>query len=240
MKIQTLSEDELEIKSSGVASLVIGIVMVPAGIAIGATPLFTTAEWWVSLIGLAVAGIGALIAFSASSTRNVLRRSGASTITEKRLIGGKTKEASFDASQIVQVRLETHSEYTADTSSESGSRSSQGRRQRVSSLLVVLKDATEITIASERESGGVSMNGISLNSVSSAPLSKEAQQVADFLGVPLVTGLQDVSLQNIVGAVQGAFKQSTQTVETQSSQEQPAAPAEDPQQSPVVPGVPRQ
>lgn len=224
MKITQTNDTELTILNSGTAGLIGGGTLLLIGIGIGVYPLIGTAEWWVSLIGAAVAGFGGLLIFTAATVTTTLRRGGTSTISERRLVGGRLKEASFESSQVDHIKLESHTEYS---SSSSSNRSGQQNRRRVSEVFAELKDGTEISLATQsaNANGGVSLNGISVGAVMKAPLSKEAKQIADFLGVPLKTGLQDASLQDVVGVVQTAFGHSTSPATTS----RPAASAETPE-----------
>ncbi|MES2876756.1 MAG: hypothetical protein V4678_04795 [Patescibacteria group bacterium] len=228
MKITQTNESELVVQTSGISGLIAGVVFALVGVGVALYPSFASVEWWVSAIGLVVAGIGGALIFTASSTRTALRRPGTSSIVEKRLVGGATKEATFESSQIAQIRLESHTEYDTSSSSESNNRSGQQQRQRVSNLYVVLHDGTEITVGSKRVNGngGFAINGIGLSSVSKAPLSAEAKQIADFFGVPLKTGIQDANLQDVVGAVQTAFtKPATPVVIPATAQTEIISPA---------------
>lgn len=246
MKILRPNDSELEIRTSGVSTLIFGGIFVLAGIGGAAAPLFTTAEWWVSLIGAAIIALGVLMILTATSIRTLLRKEGASEITEKRLIGGKTKQSTFESSQVNHVKLESHTE-TRRTTSSASDRSGQQERQRVSTIYLLLNDGTEVTVGTERKNsnGGFALNGISLASISKAPLAAEAQQIADFFGVPLKTGIQDANLQDVIGAVQTAMKQPNGIVAPTAAptpqvmtQPNPSTPPATPQSTPAQPLAP--
>ena len=207
MRLIHTNNDQLEIFDSGKTALIVGGLFAAAGIGLAIWTLLHLASmaWWVSLIGVGVAVIGALALYSASSHRVILRRSGLSEITDQKLITKKITTQQFDASQIVAVQLNTSIETTV-TKSETGSTT---KRERLSILCLALNDGAEVIIGQARSgTSGFSVGGINTASFGAAPLSKEAKQIADFYGVQLQVrdDGQMGGLESIVGAV-GAVRQ---------------------------------
>jgi hypothetical protein len=131
-----------------------------------------------------------LVAVSAKNKRFLLNRVGTSTVTESKVLGGATKAIRFEPNQIASVLFETHTQYSHDSSSSTGINSGS-RRERVSTLAIVLKDTSEILLASANSGqSGVSIGGVNLSSFGKAPLADEATQVATFFNVPLLTSRQ--------------------------------------------------
>lgn len=183
MKITTTNNGELEIKESGVSSVIIGIILSLAGIGLAILPLFRDVEVWLSLIGLALVGMGAFFAYSARSKNIVLRNNGVSEVLETRLFTKKTSSQSFSHEQIAGVGLDSSSHLETERTGDN----LRSRRVRESTLYISLTDGNQIVLGQDRRSGsgGLSMNGISLGSFGKPPLTSEAEQIAGFFGVAL-------------------------------------------------------
>lgn len=236
MKIIQINDNQLETNEGGTTTLIVGILFFLAGICVAVSPLFLKdAAWWMSLIGVGIILISAFVIFSAKSRHIVFSRTGASTVTETKIIGGKTQTVSFDASQIASVGLETRTQYRQNTSTTSNSTTPQ--RERISTLFVTLRDNSEILIATSKSGvNGVSVSGVSLSSFGAAPLSKEANQLSQFFGVPLssndqgAVGLEDIG--RVIGEIKNGFESSPQqpTVNLTQPAVFQSAPATEPSQ----------
>jgi hypothetical protein len=200
MKLIPISNDQLEIKESGVGSIIFGTAFAVIGMGVGILPFVSKSiEWWTFLVGLVFLGFGIFFALNATNRHIVLRRGGLSEITEKKIIGGKGATGSFPADQIISVRLDTNTQYDRGADGRS-------QRRRVSTLYVHLKDNSEVALAADSSgTGGLSVNGINLSSFGKAPLMNEAQQIADFFNVPLNTESRGaMNLQDVPGVINSA------------------------------------
>jgi len=239
MKIIQINDNQLEVNESGISALIIGILFVLVGIYTALSPLLLKgAAWWMSLIGVGIIVISVLVVFSAKSRHIVFLKTGTSTVTETKVIGGKSQTVSFDASQIVSVGLETRTQYRQNTSSSSNNTTPQ--RERISTLFLTLSDNSEILLAtSQNGMSGVSVAGVSLSSFGAAPLSKEANQISQFFGVPLsssnqgTVGLEDIG--RVISGVTNGFESSPRQPIVNLTQPpvapqpvQPVAPAQQP------------
>lgn len=175
-----LSNDEMDIRTSATTSLVVGVIFMVIGIVV-AFMLYASGLTVAVLVGLALIAIGALMVFLASSEHVVLRRGGTSLVEKKRLLGGKTKSQSFETRSVTAVRLITG--MSRAQGGEAMNSSSSNSRQSVLSLL--LSDNSLVQVA-HKSGSGFSVNGLNVGAlIQKAPLSAEASQVAQFLGVPL-------------------------------------------------------
>lgn len=146
---------------------------------------------WASFIAF-----GVYAGWSAKSTTVILRKTGPSSVTSKRLVGGATGSHDFNTAQVVRVEL-----ITAALDSTPQQEQTPSRR---SVLKLILNDNSEVVLGEKTRSSGVSVNGVGISNFLEAPLHKEAQTVADFLGVPL--GAADMS--NPITALQSAIHPS--------------------------------
>jgi uncharacterized membrane protein len=221
MKLTQIN-NQLEIKTSSVGVAVTGIVFIIVGILLAIFILNGFAKKengepespWVSLFGLVFVVIGYLLAWFAKNKKTVLQQGANTIVSVRRVLGGKTDEQSFPTANITAVQLYTYMDNTINSSS------SPSRRSTLS-LLLNNNDIVELGSAGKN---GFTFNGMNMgNLIRKAPLSKEANQVATFLGVPL----QSSDVSSIPGAVQSikqAFqgRQSRQTPPT-VSQSPPAS-----------------
>ena len=235
MKIIKTNSEQLEIKESGVISVVAGIILVTAGLAFSVWVMVgkTQMPSWAIAIGLGGVVIGGLILYSAANRHVILRRTGESEVLVSKIVTKKQSRTTFQHDQIVSVNLETHTSYTqSDTD-----RTSQPRRERVSTLYMLLKDNSEIVLATARSGvNSTSISGVNLGSFGKAPLSGEATQIAAFYNVPFNAQSRGASgLQGIADVIENV-KQST-SVSTPFVQPQSAPPAPVVQPSVVEPRV---
>ncbi len=210
MKI-TQTDTQLEIKSNGVGQMIIGLIMVIGGIA---TAIFLPGATddrgqqmpgWIALIGAAVAVAGIAFIFFAKTRKVTIQRSGNTTITAKRVIGGGSQAQTIPTATIVAVRLSTYIESTSDPDGGiSGGNPTSSRR---SLLSLVLNNNDLVELGNSGGNGSFSINGLNVSGlISKAPLSKEANQIATFLGVPLQAD-DTSSIAGAVRSVKAAFSQ---------------------------------
>lgn len=243
------SGDQLELRSSGIGQLLIGIIFTVIGI--GLTILLLTtpsdngkkAPLWSVLIGLVFIIAGILAAIFAKNRSVVMRKGGDTTVTAKRLFGGAPQQQSVPTASIVAVRLSTYIDNTGNTSSNGSMGNPQNSRRSVLSL--VLNNNDIIEAGSSGGKGGFSINGLNVSSlIMKAPLSKEANETANFLGVPLQAD-DTSSIAGAVRSVKAAFENGqpaqppAQTTSFNPNPAAPAAPVPTPQ-APVPPPQPAQ
>ena len=237
MKIQQPTPDTLITKSGAGAGLFIGLLFMAIGIG---GVVFALSGAAASKSILLAAGaiffvIGALVFFTASSETVVLRKSGQSSVENKRAIGGSKTSQTFDTATIRSVRLVTTMLPTNTGGGLNSSRASNGRQSQLS---LELNDNSQIVLGTASGGGGLSVNGIGVTDlIQKAPLSKEAHQISEFLGVPLDAG--DFSnpiatIRSVKDAVMGRNEQPTATPPTVPGAAQSAAP-EAPMQPPQFP-----
>lgn len=245
MKILTPDQNTIQIRNSGVGSIMGGGVLAVAGIVAGIIFLQSM------LIGAAIAGIfaiiGIVIVFTAKSTVTTLLRQGTSTVEAKRLIGGKTTSSSFDSSRVTAVRLQ--SEYHRNnptgpnraapgTITIGGNNTGNNQGTTITSRLVILlNDGIEVLVASASKSAnsGLSIGGANLSSIYPAKLKKLADQVAAFYGLPLATDTP-LGAGGITEAIHEVSQAIHQPQPLQPTPQQPSIPPSAPQ--PVQPAVP--
>ncbi|HEX5797726.1 MAG TPA: hypothetical protein VFX79_00065 [Candidatus Saccharimonadales bacterium] len=235
MKIQT-SGEQMQIKTGGITQLVMGIIFSLVGIFIVVLPFLGAEDsngnkmpMWLGLVGLVFFAIGVFLFLSAKSKMIKLVKNGQSNITTKKLLGGGTHTQDFQTSAIVAVNLSTRNEYVNTGTSTNNSRSTMQRR---SDLHLILNDNSTIEITSSSGQSGFSLNGINMTSlVRKAPLSKEAEQIAGFLGVP-VKYEDSSSLQGLKDMIMG--KDASQPAAT-TPPLNPNVPTQTPQDAETVP-----
>jgi hypothetical protein len=248
--IQT--DNQIELKSSGISQLIVGVILILAGVAMAIfLPGSTDSNGnkmpvWIALIGIALA-IGGLAAVIFAKNRYInIQRGGNTIIQAKRMIGGSTQTQTIPTSNIVAVRLSTYLErnnQAGDPNFNNGNRSMSRR-----SVLALVLNNNDLVQVSQSSSGGLSFNGLSLTGlITKAPLSKEANQVASFLGVPLQAD-DTSSIAGAVNSIKATFGQnepqqptgfagSTQ-IDTQPSGppvSPPTPPSQPPEPTPPVP-----
>jgi hypothetical protein len=249
MKI-TQTDNQMEIKTSGLLTLAMGIILIVFGAVVLITVL--TGIWKVqgngqstSLIGpiagalLAVGGI--VTALLAKNQDTVLQKGGTSTVSQKRVLFGGPKAVSFDTSRIRAVCLFTEYHVTNDMNSGSGMNHSSSV-QRSSQLSLMLDDNSLVQIASKSGGGGSSINGINITRlVSKAPLSDKGNQIAQFLGVPLKSSGDVPSPALAISTIVDAVHENTEQKQVMSEQpptaNQPPVPTSQPN-TPVEPTQP--
>lgn len=203
------TNNQLEIKQSGMMQVIIGFVVIVVGVGLLIFSItsgkpgqpFPIAPL---AIGAVAVIIGGLIVGFAKNRHFILRLGGDTTVESKRIIGGSQTAQSFPTTTIVGVRLYTTASQTTDSTFNNSSNtplSVSNNRKSVLSLLLSNNDVVEIGSASGT-SGGIGAV------ISHAPLSKEANEIANFLGLPL--DAQDSS--SLIGAV-NTIKDTVQAIQ---------------------------
>lgn len=233
MKITETNSDELQINSNGIGTLIGGILFAVVGVGLaswGYISQVSTNQWISVGIGAAFT-IGGVVAFlSAASRRVVLRRVGVSEVTTTKLVTKKTTSIAFTTEQIASINFETHTEYDRTTDSDGDTHETQ---QRVSSIRLLLKDTTEIVLATSRGGNRLSINGMNLDGLGRAPLYDEAARIAGFYNIPLQTNMRNLDPVAGLAQVIATVKQGMSTAPTQ-----PSAVIE-PSQSPTLAAAPQ-
>lgn len=225
----------LQIRTNGIGQIITGGFTTILGIGIIIASLLHIANipTLVSLIGVVFVLISFFVIKSAQNRTVTIESGGATTINAKRLIGGKVEQQSFPTADIAAVRLDTGTDTTTSTDN------SQGTDNRQSTLSLMLKNNDIVQLGTARSnSGGLSVNGMNLgNMILKAPLSKEAEQISQFLNVPL----QAVDVSSVAGAldaVTNMMKSGNQPAEAPPpTVSQPTSPSTPPTQAP--PSVPQ-
>lgn len=223
-------------------------------IGIGLTAAFLGAEQkWPALFGLVFVASGFFLLASASKRTIVFQKDGNTTVTDKRILFGAPKIQTFPTSSISRVSLESHTEYQNRSVNDTAGNFNRTVAEPVlvGTLSIVLNDGSSIAIdtASRNQSmggGGFTFNGIPIGGIISTiksftgkpPLTKEAEKLAGFLGVPFNS---EGSTGNIIGDIQQAFSgQSTapQTFTGSTSQAQTPTSTISPSPTPAQPAPP--
>jgi hypothetical protein len=222
--IQT--DNQIELKSSGLGQALFGAILLVVGIVMAVALHGSTGDGgkptpiWVTLMGVAFAIIGILVAVFAKNRSVLIQKGANTTVTAKRLLGGSPQQQSVPTANIVAVRLSTYIDNAGNTGSMNragGISSGDPNNSRRSVLSLILNNNDIIEAGSSGSNSGFSVNGLNISSlIMKAPLSKEANQVASFLGVPL----QADDTSSIAGAVQ--------SVKTTFQHDSPAMPTATP------------
>lgn len=234
MKI-TQTDTQIALKTSGIGQLLFGLILIIGGIALAVFLPGSTddagkkAPAWTIIIGIAMV-LGGIAAVLFSKNRSVtIVKGGDTTIASKKILGGGPQAQTVPTASIVAVRLSTYIEHTTSTDDNGGNPNNSRR----STLYLVLNNNDLVEAGNSSKGLGFSLNGINVGSLMrKAPLSKEADQLAAFLGVPL----QADDTSSIAGAVK-----ALQTVIGQGQEQPPApqAPAPPPTASPQPPATPQ-
>jgi hypothetical protein len=248
MKI-TQTDTQIELRSSGLGQLVIGIVTILVGIGVIIVLLGSSSDngkkapAWSVLIGIFFIIFGVLMALFAKNRTVTVRKGGDTSVSAKRVLGSNPQQQTVPTANIVAVRLSTYMENNNGSNGGSGGISGGDSSSRRSVLSLVLNNNDLIEVGgSGGGMGGFNINGINVSSlITKAPLSKEANQVATFLGVPL----QADDTSSIAGAIKSigtAFHQeSSQPAQSTpfNSDAQPQTPAATPITPPAAPAPPQ-
>lgn len=178
MKIRQTAE-QLVIDNSLAMPVATGCILALGGIAIAALGLLNHL-WWLPLLGLALLAIGALAALFAKSTHVVLSKSGDSSIAAKSLLGS-TQSHTFALADVTAVQLQSSQSQHRSTDADG----SQRYDTQVKSVIYLkTRDARSMQIGSKTRT--LNLGGMLGALVQSAPLRREAEQIAGFVGVQLL------------------------------------------------------
>lgn len=238
MKISQ-TDNQLIATQGGKSSVVMGIFFALIGIAfiIGLTVLSSNPHLTTtgnSAFGYIFGGVfvlvGVLMAIFASNRIVTLNKGGTSTVVSRRIIGSKEADQSFSTADVVGISLTT-----GPGSNGSMMMGTNTSNRRLSTLTLLLKNNSVIQVGASNGGAGITINGISTNLIQKAPLSKEANTIASFLGVPL----QEANLTNPIAAVEsmigGLRSPASQPIESVTTTVPSTTPAVTP--APMVPQV---
>lgn len=242
MKI-TQTDSQIQLKSSGIGQLLTGLFMVIVGIGLTIVLLASPgdngkkAPAWTIVLGIAFVIFGVLMAVFSKNRTVTVQKGGDTTVNAKRMLGGSPQQQSVPTANIVAVRLSTYMQNTSNTDGSGGfSNSGSSSRRSILSLVLNNNDLIEVG-GSGGGTGGFSVNGINVSSlITKAPLSKEANQVATFLGVPLQAD-DTSSIASTIKSIGTAFHQES-SQPTQSTPFNPDAQPQVPATPPIPPAVP--
>ncbi len=174
-----------------------------------------------------------------TGSRNVtITKGGDVSVSGTGFFGKQLEPVTFPAASIVSVRLDTYQNGSYGNSVSNNSsftvHNSGQNSSRASRLYLVLNNNDMVEIASKQNMGGLKINGMDIGSlIQKAPLSKEASQVADFLGVPL-NAEDNSSLAGVVRSIGDTLRQGLEGQAPSPTQTAAPAQATAPAQS-VVP-----
>lgn len=177
MKITKISSDELELQEGRAQGMVIGIVLVIAGVVAGIylhNPPFAI---WVAA-GVAVIGV-AVILLSSSITVSASKTSGLIRFQKKRLIGAR--DSTFAISDV--FRIETRKEWQTNNAPTGDQNQGVQQPVLVAQSVIVFKDGRELALDHQKTSSTTSVGSAVLMSGQGAETAMAAQ-VAKFLQVP--------------------------------------------------------
>lgn len=178
MKI-TQNNDRLTIISSGLKTVLFGLVFTIVGVELTVSFL-QDAKSYVPIFFSAVFGLVGVMLISFSKKRTIIIEQEQTCLIDKYVIGGKPNQQTISTADIIAVNLDVNTNVDRDSDGTTS-------KTRTGSLALVLKNNDLIKI--ESSSGGfdaLTINGLNLGSlISKAPLSKEAEQIAAFLQVPM-------------------------------------------------------
>jgi len=180
MKIITTS-NQMQIRTNGLKTVFAGIVFTIFGLDLVYSMLGQDNSFYPIVFGSLFAIIGIALLFFSKTTTIVLEKEGTTSITSKYTIGmSQAKRETIPTIDIAAVMLST--KFQQNRNSDGSTTPSTS-----SSLSLLLKNNDVIKI--EESSGGMSISGFNISNILSAigkaPLSKEAKQIAEFLGVPV-------------------------------------------------------
>ncbi len=180
----------MKITNNGVPSAILGVLFAIGGIVLLIALLFINTShgmpvWLVLLIAGITTLLGSAVAFTAKNTRILIVKDGESIAESKKVLGGTLQRQTFMSQNVAAVQLETVNEYDS-TADSSGHRGTNTKRR--SNLFLILKDNSRIPLGSKSKNSNFTVGGFDVGSmIQKAPLSKEANMIAEFLGVPVQT-----------------------------------------------------
>jgi hypothetical protein len=179
MKIISQSADELVLKEGSASGIIVGIVLVIAGLLVEvfirpSNPIF----FWV---GLAIVAAGvAIIFYSSSITVTANKTSGQVLYEKKRLAGGKS--TTYAIADI--FRIETRKQWRVQNSPPANNQSASApQTELVAQSVIVFKNGNELALDHQKTSSSMSVGGAVIMGGQGAETAIAAQ-VANFLNVP--------------------------------------------------------
>jgi hypothetical protein len=179
MKIVSQSSDELVLQEGSTSGIIVGVVLVAAGVLAGiflrsATPY---APW----IGLALAAAGiAIVLFSSSITVTANKATGQVSYQKKRLIGAQN--STYAIADI--FRIETRKQWRVENTPPSGNQNaSMPQPVLVAQSVIVFKNGQQLALDHQKTSSSTSVGSMTLVG-GQAEETAIAAQVANFMNVP--------------------------------------------------------
>ena len=196
MKITSQSADELVLKEGSTSGIVVGAVVIIAGVLGG--DFLRESNPMVIWIALAVVAAGiAIILFSSSITVTANKTSGQVLYQKKRLAGGK--DSTYAIADI--FRIETRKEWRVQNSPPSGNQGgSIPQPVLVAQSVIVFRDGREVALDHQKTSSTTSVGSVVLMGGQGAETAIAAQ-VAKFLNVPF----EQIAPPNMGGGVNIRF-----------------------------------
>jgi hypothetical protein len=179
MKIINQTTDTLALKEGDAKTIVIGTILVLAGIGVAFYAHFAPSNpLWVA-IGIFVVGLVTIFA-SSSITVDINKPNGQVVYQIKRVIGGKA--ATYATGDV--LRIETRKSWRMENGNSNGRGASMPRQVLVSQSVIVFKDGQELALDHQNSaSSGMSLGPAVMMGGSGKEVAI-ANQVATFLGVP--------------------------------------------------------
>ncbi|HTB14324.1 MAG TPA: hypothetical protein VK752_22290 [Bryobacteraceae bacterium] len=177
MKIVSQSSDELVLKEGSTQGIVVGSVLVVAGVLAGI--FLRDANPYMIWIALAAALVGiAVILFSSSITVTANKTSGQVLYQKKRIVGGQ--DSNYAIAEI--FRIETRKQWQVQNAPPSGNQQ-PSMPQLVAQSVIVFKDGREVPLDHQKTSSTTTVGPVVLMGGQGAETAIAAQ-VAKFLNVP--------------------------------------------------------
>lgn len=179
MKIISQSADELVLKEGSASGIVVGVVLIIAGVLAGSflrqsNPIVI----WIAL-ALCVVGL-AVILFSSSITVTANKARGQIFYQKKRLVGGQN--STYAIGDI--FRIETRKQWRVENTPPSGNQNaSMPQPVLVAQSVIVFKNGHELALDHQKTSSSTSIGSVVLMGGQGAETAIAAQ-VATFLNVP--------------------------------------------------------
>ena len=223
----TIVDKALGSQIAGGAAIVIG-----AGIALGIGLGGSSNRMAGLAIGSFFVVIGlAMLFLSKGSIITIDKGAGVVSVRKKGLVGG-TSDDRVPLSSVTGVVLTISYDNTTTATTTTNSPAGNSRR---STLALALQDGGRVELASATSGSGLTLNGVPLGgAIFKAPLSEQAQQIADFLGLQVTT--QDFAAGGLasVGQIVQTIRQAGEAA--RDSSVAPPVPTAPP--TPQVPGAP--
>jgi len=178
MKIVSQTADELVLQEGSASGIVVGVVLVIAGVL--AELFLRSSNAMVIWIGLALVVIGiVVILFSSSITVVANKAKGQVLYQKKRLVGGQN--STYAIADL--FRIETRKQWHVDNAPSGDQGASRPQPVLVAQSVMVFKDGREVPLDHQKSSSSTTVGSVVLMGGQGAE-SAIASQVATFLNVP--------------------------------------------------------